>query len=117
MDLLHSIDDPNYPYKLGYQASWSYDQVNQQYLPNFSTDNNNDYYPNADPMHGAKGSRPKPQKFLPFSDYNTAKNHQFAEQQYQWYPNQITGVDSEDGGFAGEGLFKYGMILFGNGLR
>ncbi|WP_339053802.1 M66 family metalloprotease [Arsenophonus endosymbiont of Crataerina pallida] len=106
MGLLHSMDDSNYPYKSGYQASWGYDQVNQQFLLTFSTDNNGDSYPNTDPMHGAKGSRPKLQNFLPFSDYNTAKNHQFAEQQYQWYSNQITGIDSEDGGFAGEGFYQ-----------
>ncbi|MDR5612492.1 MAG: M66 family metalloprotease, partial [Arsenophonus sp.] len=88
MGLLHSMDDSNYPYKSGYQASWGYDQVTKQFLSTFSTDNNGDSYPNTDLMHGAKGSRPKSQNFLPFSDYNTAKNHQFAEQQYHWYSNQ-----------------------------
>ncbi|MFS1563282.1 MAG: M66 family metalloprotease [Candidatus Arsenophonus phytopathogenicus] len=106
MGLLHSMDDPNYPYKSGYQASWSYDQVNQQYLPNFSTDNNNNYYPNTDPMHDVKVLDQNRKTFFPFLIIILQKNHQFAEQQYQWYPNQITGIDSEDGGFAGEGFYQ-----------
>lgn len=57
-------------------------------------------------MHGGNGSLLPGQVFSFFSDHNTAKNYQFVEQQYQWYPNQITGVDSEDGGFAGEGFYQ-----------
>ncbi|HGJ5869105.1 M66 family metalloprotease [Arsenophonus nasoniae] len=102
----HSINDPNYPYKTGYQASWGYNQVTQQYLPNFSIDKNNNHYPNTDPMHGGNGLLPAEQVFAVFSDYNTLKNFQFVKQQYQWYPNQISGEDSEDGGFAGDGYYQ-----------
>ncbi|WGL98291.1 M66 family metalloprotease [Arsenophonus sp. aPb] len=104
--LPHSIDDPNYPYKSGYQASWGYNQVTQQYLPNFSIDKNHNPYPNTDPMNTSLGSRLPGQVFAAFSDYNTLKNYQFVKQQYQWYPNQISGEDSEDGGFAGEGYYQ-----------
>jgi hypothetical protein len=106
MDLPHNISDPHYPYKSGYQASWSYNQVTQQYLPNFSIDKNHNYYPNTDPMNSSLGSRLPGQVFAFFSDYNTLKNYQFVKQQYQWYPNQISGEDSEDGGFAGDGYYQ-----------